>query len=542
MKNANHGTTVWYNNENDLHKTFDDDLAIIYGNHIGLADAPQWQTENTTSTSNTVSSTNIFKGKRIAVGHDSGGSSDTAELNQMVNTLKSKGFDAYSVGVGPSQLQNHGHSCSKGTVGIYIANGACCGTWKDFLDGMNRGYYNYGHVVFVFNRNDIEMSRKQSYAHDWYYGNVGVDTSISRHEFFVKNKDKLSYVNINDGYSWNAVCERTANNQFGNITGNNITANTTTNTNITTQTKVDVNDPNYVAAQYRKAVNEYSKSVRSLMKFSIKVPLNSRFFKYLHTNSFLFTDLPEKFALVNLPKIYKNLASYSVNRGVPYVKNRWYIEAVKIKHDGKGLWADITLNAFPSDQSSFQSAMEGYISAYDSAFKSTSQSTTSSVNNTSKSNIPARTDGKTDCSSTYSLCCAHTGNSDNPANKGYENRANAQGKIGKEGTNYAEFVKGCTPKEAYKKLAKKHNYGNYVGYPDNHHACASNTLNASTSNCADRARLLKACMDVLGQPCVIYHVYNHYMNGVLINGKWETVDLCYQSGSHPQYQTAGWHK
>ena len=32
------------------------------------------------------------------------------------------------------------------------------------------------------------------------------------------------------------------------------------------------------------------------------------------------------------------------------------------------------------------------------------------------------------------------------------------------------------------------------------------------------------------------------MNGVLINGRWETVDLCYQSGAMPQYQTAGWNR
>ena len=242
-------------------------------------------------------------------------------------------------------------------------------------------------------------------------------------------------------------------------------------------------------------------------------------------------------------KIFKILPSYKVNRGVSYQVNRWYVEKVVIKCDSNGLFADVTLNPFPSSYSVYHNAVKSYADAYTQAFKSTSETTTS--NNTTIStanNIPARTDGKTDCSSTYSLCCAHTGSSSNPSNKGYENRANAQGKIGKEGTNYAEYVKGCTPKEAYKKLAKKHNYGNYRGYSDNAHACASNTLNASVSNCGDRARLLKASMDVLGQPCVIYHVYNHYMNGVLINGRWETVDLCYQSGSMPQYQTAGWNR
>ena len=410
---------------------------------------------------------------------------------------------------------------------------------------MTRGYYHYDHTIFVFCRDDIDMNRKQGYAHDWWQGNTGVDTSITRHEMFVQHKDKISYVNINDGYSWEEVCRRTANGQFGELSGSpSSSANlTTNNTGETTQPTVDINDPNYIAEQYRLAIDEYSKSVRSLMKFSIKIPLNSPVYKMLHTNTFLFTDLPEKFALVNLPKIYKSLASYKVSRGVPYAKNRWYVEEVKIKQDNKGLFADVTLNAFPSSLSSFNSAMKGYVSAYDSAFRSTSEETTTGgTSNYKGTNIPARTDGKTDCSDTWSLCCAHTGSSSNPSNHGYENNTNAQGKIGREGTNYAEFVKGCTPKEAYKKLAQKHNYGNYEGYDDNRQNCASDTLNASRTNCGDRARLLKACMDVLGQPCVIYHVYNHYMNGVLIDGKWETVDLCYQSGSKPQYQTAGWNR
>ena len=115
----------------------------------------------------------------------------------------------------------------------------------------------------------------------------------------------------------------------------------------------------------------------------------------LLTNSFLFTDLPERFALINLPKIYKNLASYSVNRGVPYVKNRWYIEAVKIKHDGKGLWADITLNAFPSDQSSFASAMEQYINEYDNAYNKKTTSTASTTGTSTGSTGLVKSTGNT---------------------------------------------------------------------------------------------------------------------------------------------------
>ena len=538
---------------------FGDDLAIIFGNHCSMIDGPKTETgtSNTGTSTTTSTGTNnvtsgIMSGKQsFAVGCDGGTS--TQRITEVINALKAKGHDAISVGQGPSSVTNYGlRSASKGKIGIFIVNGNDGGVFYDFV----QSYYGYKYMIMMFESQKATTDKwitcnamkntkcyidpRQGYASSVYRSGV---ENYTPEQWMKKYPGKMAVACGPKGCSFQDVINNLVNGNLIDGSGSSSSTTTTNNSGTTTQQNVDVNSPEYIAEQYRLAVAEYSKSVRSLMKFSIKIPLNDPIYKILHTNSFLFTDLPEKFALINLPKIYKNLASYKVSRGVPYVKNRWYIEQVKIKHDSKGLFADVTLNAFPSDLSSFSSAMKGYISAYDSAFKSTSNTTTTNgTTNTSSNNIPARTDGKTDCSSTYSLCCAHTGNSSNPSNKGYENRANAQGKIGKEGTNYAEYVKGCTPKEAYKKLAKKHNYGNYVGYSDNRHTCASNTLNASTSNCGDRARLLKACMDVLGQPCVIYHVYNHYMNGVLINGKWETVDLCYQSGSMPQYQTAGWNR
>ena len=563
VKNAdNSGTHIFYNNYtydgDTVGKKVSDDLAIIFGKHNSVIDGPKTSTTTTstgttatTSETGSTTASNIMNGKKtFVVGCDDGTS--TSKLNDVINALKAKGHDCISVGRGPSVITNYGlKSASKGKIAIFICNGIDGGNFYDFV----QSYYHYDFMILMYESDTATTDKwltcngmkntklyidpRQGYNSKVY--NSGVQNYTAYQWCTEKYPNKLAYVCGPLGCKWSDVLNNLINGKF-NGGGVATSSNTTTSNNGTaTQPAVDVNSPDYIASQYRLAVKEYSKSVRSLMKFSIKVPLNHPVYKNLHTNSFLFTDLPENFALVNLPKIYKNLASYSVSRGVPYAKNRWYVEGVKIKCDSKGLFADITLNAFPSDQSSFASAMEGYISAYDSAFNSTSNTTTTSTTNTSTSNIPARTDGKTDCSTTHSLSCCHTGSSSNPSNKGYET-PNAYGKIGKEGTNYAEFVKGCTPKEAYKKLAKKHNYSNYVGYSDNRHSCASNTLNASTSNCGDRARLLKACMDVLGQPCVIYHVYNHYMNGVLINGKWETVDLCYQSGSKPQYQTAGWNK
>ena len=322
---------------------------------------------------------------------------------------------------------------------------------------------------------------------------------------------------------------------------------TTTNVAPTTDnstTTEDYDSQDYIFKQYRLALKEFSKSLRELLSFEIRIPLNDPMFKNLHTNSFLFTELPPEFALKNFGKIAKTLGGLSAdNRGVPYLANRWYIEGIKIKCNSDGLFADITLNPFPSGYSTYASAMEGYISAYDSAFNSSSDSTTVGNTTVNKTNtrVPERTDGCTDCSSSMAIACNTSWASIGSQQNRVESER-AYGRIGRTGTNYANYVAGCTPREAYKKLAKKFNYGSYIGYNDNRDRCASDTFSKGTYNCGDGARLLKACMDVLDQPCVIYCVPGHYMNGVLINGRWETVDLCYQSGARPEYQTAGWNR
>ena len=555
VKSADHTTRPFWNDtqyDGGVGKKISDDLAIIFGNNVAVVEGPKTEKQATTTSNNSGgTSSGLMSGKKnIAVGHDGCGSADSSRLNQMIQTLQAKGHNVRSLGIGDNVCQSHGlSSSSKGEICVFICCGICCGTIKDFLDGMTRGYYHYDHAIFVFCRDDIEMNRKQGYAHDWWQGNTGVDTSITRHEMFVQHKDKISYVNINDGYSWEAICQRTANGQFGELSGSpSSSANVTTNnTGETTQPTVDINDPNYIAEQYRLAIEEYSKSVRSLMKFSIKIPLNSPVYKMLHTNTFLFTDLPEKFALVNLPKIYKSLASYKVSRGVPYAKNRWYVEEVKIKQDNKGLFADVTLNAFPSDLSSFNSAMKGYVSAYDSAFRSTSEETTTDgTTNTKAGNIPARTDGKTDCTAAWSLSYVHTGSTGNPLNSKTPNE-NDYGKIGREGTNYAEFVKGCSsPREVYKKLSNAgwNGTNRWRDFNDESvgSSCVEGIFSQGYANCAGLSKLLKACMDVCGFKCAIAHVDSHYNNVVEVNGKWESCDLCYQSGKYPGYQSAGFNR
>ena len=82
------------------------------------------------------------------------------------------------------------------------------------------------------------------------------------------------------------------------------------------------------------------------------------------------------------------------------------------------------------------------------------------------------------------------------------------------------------------------------GYYNCKYKCADDAFkHPNNLNCAERARLLKCCMDVMDIPCVIYHTEAHYLNGVKINGKWETVDLCYRYGNNTKgYNSAGFNK
>ena len=299
-----------------------------------------------------------------------------------------------------------------------------------------------------------------------------------------------------------------------------------------------------------QTLDEITNSVRDLSNLKIKIPLGNPSLNYVHTNQFLWTDLPNDFRLENFGIISKALNGKD-SRWSGYEVNRWYIENMTITNNGTDFDMDLDVNPFATSIRDFQDGKHELEKAYlDNLNKSKTNTKKNTTNNTKQvtsvnnlTEIPKRSDGKTDCSSTLSLACNPYFNTIGSQVGRVESKL-AQGRIGREGTNYANFVKGLTPKEAYKKLAR--NWG-YRYYNDNDYACTTSAFeNLHRINCGDSARLLKACMDVLGQPCVIYSVTTpssgHYMNGVLINGEWKTVDLCYQSDRYPELQTARWNR
>lgn len=495
--------------DNGEPKLFEDavSLAVFFGSNSTTLNAPQSTTTNNNSSSSTTTTSTKSYGK-------CGVSDDKSEVMAIGLPSASGETSKYGYTWYKSVFKNYCPFCKKSTL-IWAWN---WGSGKVPCKGTYEGGSTEGHIFCT---------------------NCDADFScIDGKDHSSPPRATLTRVSGPDKSSRDEAIKL----QNGQMSSSTTTTNNVDSTD--NSSTVDFNSQEYILSQYLLAMKEFTKSIRDLLSFQIRIPLTDSVFKNLHTNSFLFTELPPEFVLKNFGKIAKTIGTaYADNRGVPYLLNRWYIEQVKIKCNSDGLFADITLNAFPSGYSTYASAMDGYISAYNSAFNSSSDSTNVGDTTINKSNVhvPERTDGCTDCSSSAAIACNRSFSSIKSQQNKVET-ARAYGRIGRTGTNYANYVAGCTPREAYKKLAKKFNYGTYVKYYDNADRCASDTFSKGRYNCGDGARLLKACMDVLDQPCVIYTVPGHYMNGVLLNGRWETVDLCYQSGSHPEYQTAGWNK
>lgn len=381
------------------------ELRWFFGPNVTMIDpvTTQTSTGSSGSTSTTTSSggdsRGIMSGKKVFdVGQDQGIASDYRL--DVIRALREKGHTVNDLGVGPNVCQANGlRASSKGHICIFVCNGICCGTHQDFVNNMRRGAYHYSHAIFTWVRGDIEMGRKQAYAWDWYYGDIGLDKSITRQAIFDKNSDIISDVNLwpNGDNSaplsrsdWQKQVQAIVNGQFNNGTGGS--ANTTNNTASTTAGTTVMDE----TATYQKALEEVSKSIRDLLSFEIKVPLNSPVFKNLHTNMMLWTELPVEFPLANLEKIFKILPAYKVNRGIPYQVNRWYVEGVKIKCDSNGLFATIKLNPFPSPYSSYANAVKSYMDAYNQTFNQKKETATAGTGGSSSPGTLVKSTGNSE--------------------------------------------------------------------------------------------------------------------------------------------------
>ena len=307
------------------------------------------------------------------------------------------------------------------------------------------------------------------------------------------------------------------------------TTSTTASTGETKTTTTTVTDE---TATYNKALEELSKSVRDLLSFTIRVPLNSPIFKNLHTNMMLWTELPTEFKLGNLGKVFKLMASYKQSRGVSYVENRWYVEGVKTKMDSSGLFADITLNPFPSSYSTYSNAVKSYQEAYDQAFKQQEQSTSSSGTTSTGTGVGQPRLGN-DRTSTNAMCIrsgtgyghsGYGGNYDAASQKGYAVQGKAYYNWARQHNDVISLLKA---------MVRRFKYHGYSGNQKSVDTCHNNG-GTIYCNCYDAARLVKVCCDSCGFPAGIatggnWWGYGHGFNLIKYNGVWHTFDLCFPS-------------
>ena len=116
---------------------------------------------------------------------------------------------------------------------------------------------------------------------------------------------------------------------------------------------------------------------RDYLQLDITIPLGNKALKQVHTNQWLFTNLPKEFDLANWTILAKALNS-STNRYEGYVKNKWYIEScdINVNVNGKAEMK-LGLNAFASSHSSYAEQFRELSKAYTSA--TTKKTTTTSA-------------------------------------------------------------------------------------------------------------------------------------------------------------------
>ena len=134
-----------------------------------------------------------------------------------------------------------------------------------------------------------------------------------------------------------------------------------------------------------ESLKKVTEHARDYLTLTLTIPLGNKALKKVHTNQWLFTDLPKEFDLANWT-ILADALNANANRYEGYVKNRWYIEAVDISVEAGGkAEMKLTLNAFASSQTPYSEAMRDMRNAYTDA-KNKQNNNNNNNNNANNSN------------------------------------------------------------------------------------------------------------------------------------------------------------
>lgn len=257
-----------------------------------------------------------------------------------------------------------------------------------------------------------------------------------------------------------------------------------------------------------KAKELIQNSARDFLTAKVTLPLGNPDLKKVHTNQFLWTELPEEFPLKNWSVIADALGG-SYTRYAGYVVNRWYVESSDISVDLESSKAEMQLglNAFASSTSEFTEGYRSLTKAYIDA-KEKKDSAKASKTSSGKS--------KTNAVKTKDLINQNWVKKYNiPSSV-----VNLVKKLCK--ANWSDYKKAYTWFEWMDK---------HIGYAEyfDHKRSESTVISKGSGNCVDNSRLFRAGCLCMGIKCNFVKNTctspNHQYNKVYIDKKTYIVDV-----------------
>ena len=262
----------------------------------------------------------------------------------------------------------------------------------------------------------------------------------------------------------------------------------------------------------RTAKAEITDNAREFLKANITLPLGNPDLKKVHTNQFIWVELPEIFPIEYWETIAQVFQS-EYTRYTGYEPNRWYIEGCDITVEAQGkAEMKLDLNAFATSRSKYTKDYRGFQDAYNNAFNKNKQT---NANNSTKAKNTSSGKNKTNAVGTPKVL--------------YQKWVN-HFKIPKVVTDKVQQI--C--KAQWSQYQKAHAvyewmdaHIDYAGYSE-HQRSLETVLSMGSGNCVDNSRLYRAFMLSMGIKCSFVQNTctdpNHQYNKVYCDGKGYIVD------------------
>lgn len=428
-------------------------------------------------------------------------SADRKLMKDIGKYLKKRGYKFEIGGIGPSYHYSQINRVKKNGIYMCIYGGACAGTLKEHWTS-----YHYKNVLKKKKAKMVVafLSPPCTKIHNLKWLPRAHDDNFSPSSFRGVSNPEKHLLNAGIGVVTGKNAKEIAS-KFPNF--KTTPKKTTKKTKKTKTTPISTNTAISINQEMESARNRLTESIRDLLSLKLTIPLGNPLLKKLHTNMFLYTELPTEFVLENFSTLAEVLNS-TYNRYVGYSLNRWYIEGVTITNDGTKFDAEVQLNPFPISVRRYREGRVKWENDYKSAQQSNSKS--------SKKNTPkSKTTSKSKKNTTL---------------KGGEGKVidNLVKKIVGNETNVLKKAKLI-----HSWLIEHVTYSSYMDskYP----TPAKCYNNRHHLNCADTSRLTASMMRSAGIKCYVVHSTCHYYTVLKYNGK------LYCSDASSKYRKFNWY-